>query len=228
MVGDDVEAARLQGAKGRLVHLRAVDVQEAEVVIVEHQRHEIEFALRQFGRERIFERPRQRGDRRGRDAGALELVAAFGERDRRRAGCGGRGGRGGRRGRGRRNGRMAVAFGRCGAGRGLVGIAGPALPIDGAVGPDAPRQQFGRVAAAGTEIEGGDAGANADEDQHLLGLAAAVVGAVGVAALRARHDLRGLLGRDGLRLRDAGAEHDGAKSQEGSDSDLHGLVLHSA
>ena len=206
VVSDDVEAAGLQRTEGRLVHLVPVDVQKSEIVIVEHQGHEIEVAVGEFGRQRILERPRDGGDRRGGNAGGLELVAAVGEGRRRKAA---------RRGRGCRRGtchgtcrRIGIAFGRRRPGRGLVGIARPALAIDGAGWPDRAGQQFRRVAAAGAEIEGGDAGTNGDEDQHLLRLAPPVVDAVGVAAIGARHDFGGLLGRNCLRLDDAGAEHD--------------------
>ena len=211
MIGDDVEAARLERPEDGPVHGRAIDAEMSEVVIVEHQGHEIEALCRELGRNGILERPRRRrDDRRGLDAGASEIPVAFGQGDGGRT----RRARRHRRRRARRGGRMAVALGR---GRGCgrpVGIARPALAINGARGPDRPGQQLGGVAAGRAEIERDDTGTNADEDQHLLRLAAQIVGAIGGAAIRARHDLLDLLRRQGrrtlLRRRCVGSEHQAA------------------
>ena len=119
------------------------------------------------------------------------LPVAFGQGD------GGRTRRARRRRRCRagRGGRIAVALGRGrGCGR-LAGIARPALAVNRAGGSDRSGQQLRGVAAAGAEIERDDTGTNADEAQHLLRLAAQIVGTIGRAAIGARHDLRNLLGR---------------------------------
>ena len=151
---------------------------------------------REFGRNGIFERPDDGGDRRGLDAGASESAVAVGQGVGGRTRRASRGGRRRRRSRGGRDGRIAVALGG-GRGRGRpAGIARPALAVDDARRSDRPRQQLGGVAAGRAEIEGGDAGTNADEDQHLLRLAPLIVGAIGRAAIGARHDLLDLLLRE--------------------------------
>src|SRR3989441_5842756 len=55
VIRDDVETARLERHENRAVHLIAVDADEAEVVIVEHQRNQIESIRRELGRRRILE-----------------------------------------------------------------------------------------------------------------------------------------------------------------------------
>ena len=129
-------------------------------------------------------------DRGGLDAGASEVAFAFGQGD----GDGRRALAGVAGAATRRGGRVAVALGR---GRGCgrpVGIVRPALAINGARGSDRSGQQLRGVATGRAEIERDDTGTNADEAQHLLRLAAQIVGAIGRAAIRARHDLRNLLG----------------------------------
>ena len=65
MVGDDVEAARLERGEHRRVQARAVDAHGAEVVVVEHQGDQIEAAGRGLGRRRALERLHDRDDARG-------------------------------------------------------------------------------------------------------------------------------------------------------------------
>jgi len=60
-------------------------------------------------------------------------------------------------------------------------------------------EELGGVAAARAHVEHVHAGTHADEGQHVHGMAALVVGAIGGAALRARHELRELLARERLR-----------------------------
>jgi len=55
-------------------------------------------------------------------------------------------------------------------------------------------QQFRGVAAARAEIDRDDTGTNADEAQHLLRLAALIIGAIGRRSIRAVHDPGDLLG----------------------------------
>ena len=169
-----------------------------------------------------------RDDRRGRDAGALEAC------------CRARPGRPAD-GRGALAGAPALRLGAAiglllpsGAAGGVrrpVGIARPALAINLARGSDRAGQQLRRVAAARAEIERDDAGTNGDEAQHLLRLAAQIVGAIGRAAIGARHDLRDLIGpkrrRTLLGRRRAGAQEqahaEGDGSQEIASSDSHWL-----
>ncbi len=211
MIGDDVGAAGFQRGEYRSIHFRAVDAQEAQVVIVEHQRHEIELRVGEAGRDRLLEWLHDGHDRCGL---TLQGLVALGERHGRRTR------RRGRRGRcsGRRCGgvRIAIAFRRGGCGRRLVGITGPALAEDLSRGADRTGQELGRVAAGGAEIERGAAGAQGDELQHLLGLAALVVRAVGGASVGARHDVLDLLRRQRLRVGDAGEQAE-AKDKRGGE-----------
>ena len=69
-----------------------------------------------------------------------------------------------------------------------------ALAVNRTRGSDRSGQQLRGVAAGRAEIERDDAGANADEGQHLLRLAPQIVSTIRFAAIRARHDLRNLLG----------------------------------
>ena len=195
MIGDDVETARLERPEDRPVHGRPVDPEMSEVMIVEHQGHEIELRRGELRWYRILERPHDGGDRRGLHAVALQLGIALGEGDRRGTRASGRRCRRGRR---RRYVGMTVALG---VGRRRRRLAGsrPALAVDATGGPDRSGQQLGSVAAGGTEIEGGDARADADEDQHLLGLAPQIVGAIGGAAIRACDELLDLGRRQGRR-----------------------------
>src|SRR6476660_10109729 len=120
MISYNVEASRLERAKDRFVHRRAIHAEVSEVVIVEHQGREIDAFFRELGGNGIFERPGERDDRGGLDAIAPEIALALGEGD------GGWAGRACRRRTGRGD-RAAVALGR---GRGCgrpAGIARPAL-----------------------------------------------------------------------------------------------------
>src|SRR3974377_492923 len=98
----------------------------SEVVIVEHQGHQIDPLGRQVRRTGITEGPGESDDRRSRDAGLVEPGVAIGQCDRGRP----EGGWWRRRGRDRREIWAAVALWRGGGGRRLVGIAGPALAIN--------------------------------------------------------------------------------------------------
>ena len=153
---------------------------------------------------------------------ALSLLVAVGERHRRGTR---RCGRRRRRGGARRGGGIGVAFGRGRRRRGRGG-ARPALAIDLAGRPDRAGQQLRRVAAAGAEIERDQAGLEADEGQHLLGMAALVVGAVGGAAVGAGHDRLDVGGRERLRQgrprEQAGA--DGERREKALVSDLHWFI----
>src|SRR6266480_4916667 len=83
MIGDNVEASRLERAKDGLVHRRAIHAEVSEVVIVEHQGREIDALCRKLGGNGIFERPGERDNRGGLDAIASEIAFAFGEGDSR-------------------------------------------------------------------------------------------------------------------------------------------------
>ena len=146
VVGDDVDAARLQRREDRRVHARAVDAHGAEVVVVEHQRHEVEAA----------------GADRRRRPGLSNGWTTATMRAR------------GRRLRARRRASAPAARGVC--------------AVDAAARPDGARQQLGRVAAAGADVEHHHAGPHADEGEHLDRLAAHVVAAIGVAAVGAGDD----------------------------------------
>jgi hypothetical protein len=223
MVGDDIDAARLQGCEHRLVHRRPVHAHVAEVVVVEHQRHQIESRVGKLQRHRIGERPRH-CDNAGRlRPRALEAGIARSE-------CLGRGPR---RwscclwGRWRCRGRIAVALRRCR--RRAARIARLALAVNCARRSDRAGQQLGRVAAGGAEIECGDARTDADERQHLLRLAAQVVGAICSAAIRAVDDRRNLLGGELWSLlsrRCAGSEPQSRCGQRREES--FGAVIHQA
>src|ERR1022692_443877 len=55
VIGDHVHRAGLERRVYRLVHLRAIDAEEPEVVIVEHQRHQVELVRSDFGWNRGLE-----------------------------------------------------------------------------------------------------------------------------------------------------------------------------
>ena len=82
MISYNIEATRLERAKDRFVHRRAIHAKVSEVVIVEHQGREIDAFYRELGRNGIFERSGERDDRGRLDAVASEIVFAFGEGDR--------------------------------------------------------------------------------------------------------------------------------------------------
>ena len=88
MIGNNVETSRLERAKDCFVHRPAIDTEVSEVVIVEHQCHEID-AARELGGNGIFEWSGERDDRGGLNAIASETAFAFGEgnRGRSRRGC---------------------------------------------------------------------------------------------------------------------------------------------
>jgi hypothetical protein len=85
VVGDDVHSAGLERSEHRLVHLSAVDAHVAEIVIVEHQCHEIDAVRSDRGRKRILELLHD-----GDDVSGRRVLRALGETHRRRR-------RGGRR-----------------------------------------------------------------------------------------------------------------------------------
>ena len=78
MIRDDIQAARLQSTVDGLVHAYPVHTEEAEVVVVEHQRHEIDSPFGDLAGNRIFERALDRYDARGRHASASEALDALG------------------------------------------------------------------------------------------------------------------------------------------------------
>jgi hypothetical protein len=116
----------------------------AEVVVVEHQRHQVEPARADGSRHRAVEGLRDRDD-----VGSDRLFQPLGER---------------------------------GAGRARR------LRVDATAGRDRAREQLGRVAAAGADVEHDHAGPHADERQHLDRLSAHVVAAVGLAAIAGGDD----------------------------------------
>ena len=63
MVGNNVETPGLEGAEHGDVHRSPVHAQMAEVVVIEHQRHEIQALRLELGRNGLLERPRHRDDR---------------------------------------------------------------------------------------------------------------------------------------------------------------------
>ena len=81
MIGDDVEAPRLERAEDGPVHLSSVDAQEAQVVIVEHQRDKINLCHSERRRHRIVETSRHRDDGGGCDACISQILLAFSECD---------------------------------------------------------------------------------------------------------------------------------------------------
>ncbi len=149
MVSYDVKASRPERAKDCFVHGRAIDAEVSQVVVVEHQGHEIEAFWRKLGWNGVFKRSGERNDGCGLDAVASEIVITIGEGDRGRAWCACRR----CRRRARRGGRVTVALW-CDAGRrGLIGVTRPALTVNFTRGPDCPSKQLGGVATARTEIE---------------------------------------------------------------------------
>src|SRR5206468_1729100 len=103
-----------------------------EVVIVEHQGHQINLFRRQVRWNGILERSGESDDRSGRDTGLAEPGVAIGQCNRRRPRCG----LWRRRGRDRRDSWAAVALWHRGGCWRLVGIARPALTINLAGGSD--------------------------------------------------------------------------------------------
>ena len=88
MIGDNVEAARLQRAEDGLIHGGAIYPEMPEVVIVEHQGHQIKPLRRQVRGNGILEGPGEGDDRRGRNAGFAEPSLAIGQCDGRWPRCG--------------------------------------------------------------------------------------------------------------------------------------------
>src|ERR1700730_2856275 len=123
MIGDDVKPPGFERAEDGPIHRRTVHTQMSEVVIVEHQGHQIDLLRRQVRRNGILERPGESDDRRGRNACLLEPRLAIGQCERRRT-------RWRRRGRDRREIWAGVALWHGGGWRHLVGIAWSALAIN--------------------------------------------------------------------------------------------------
>jgi hypothetical protein len=135
----------LSAAYTAFVHLCAVDAHVPEIMIVEHDCHEIDGVLVRGWGKRIFELLHDSDHVAGRG-----ILAACGEaRGRRRVG---------------------------------------ALPVDASCRTDRARDELRRVTAARAEIDRDHPGNDADEGQHLGGLAADVVGAIRIAAVGARDD----------------------------------------
>ena len=63
------------------------------------------------------------------------------------------------------------------------------LSVHAPRGPDRARNELGGVAAAGAQIQRHHAWPHADERQHLVGLAADVVGAIGRTSIRTRENV---------------------------------------
>src|SRR4051794_41350297 len=64
MIGDNIETSRLERAEDGPVHRRAVRPEMSEIVIVEHQRHEIDALRRELGRNGVLEWSGDGDDRR--------------------------------------------------------------------------------------------------------------------------------------------------------------------
>src|ERR1700736_1959548 len=126
MIGDDVEPSGFERAEDGPIPRRAVHAQMSEVVIIEHQGHQIDLLRRQVRRNGILEGPGESDDRRGRNASLVEPSVAIGQCDWRWPQCG----RWRRRDRDRREIWVAVALWHGGVCRRLVGIARPALAIN--------------------------------------------------------------------------------------------------
>ena len=62
MIGENVETSGLKRAEDGLVQCRPIHAKMPEIVIVEHQGHEIDALCPQFGRNGIFERSREGDD----------------------------------------------------------------------------------------------------------------------------------------------------------------------
>src|SRR5215213_6414191 len=105
MFGYNVKTSRFKRAEDGPIHRYPIDPEVSEVVIVEHQGHEIDALCREFGRNGIGEWSRDSDDWCGRNAVAPELAVTFSQGD------------GGWTPRGRRHRR------RCTGGSGWVAVA---------------------------------------------------------------------------------------------------------
>src|SRR5262249_16137990 len=83
MIGDHEMTAGLERAENRAIQRSTIDAKMAEVVIVEHQRHEVEFSFRKLGRNGVLERTRHGNDRCCRNTGALQTAVTIGKPHRR-------------------------------------------------------------------------------------------------------------------------------------------------
>jgi hypothetical protein len=199
VVRDDVGSAGLERREDGAVHPGAIHAEMAEVVIVEHERHQIQRVGGNLGRRRVLEAAHDRDDVRGR-----RILRALGEALRAR-GTGPRvRGRGSRLGRGRRR---------------AVRIRRRALPVDLPRGTGGARDQLRRVAAARAYIQRHHARPHAHEREHRLRLAARIVAAVRRAAVRAGDDLGDALAADRARGLASNREYEGRQREQATHHD---------